>query len=725
MGFELKTIISWLITGSLLCIVIYIPVSIRMLTFGSKTILDYDPWWFYRHSLELYKNNFVSLKWDLLSYFPPGRVAQMNGWTYTMAFFFKIFKSIIPSMSFVDIGKLAPVIMVGLSVIPGYLLGKLLSNKWGGLATALFATLTPTFIGVSMAGYGDTDAVVVFYSLFSAYTLILASTKRKIPYYILAIIANLLFIWNWYFGWYVIFFYTLLIPFLFVFRILEEIIHERKLKVELSKIINEIKPLVIPTIVIFVVLNIIGIIFPTEIGNIIDFIGINLGFVSGRGLIVNVSVAELQPINILTKEGFDLIAGRIGLAPTIFTLIGLLLLVVFKVYKKVKIHFAEIFLFLWALLTFYMILHGVRFSLQFSIAASISAGYFIGNLVKYLKKNIIGITVLGLVSMLILMFVSNAVLYGYSAGGMEVSGNWIDALDWLKENANKNSLVETWWDPGHIIAGYTGLKVHADGAHCGPAECIPNNHDVRIQDMGKIMSTNDGEEALSLITKYKQLNPEECQEVKRIFGDAVPEEACEPVSEIYFIASSDLIGKFTWMNYFGGYRAPIASNYDFMRNPGVCCAATPKTEPGQVSCGEFANQGRGVWVWCPWIFSLKDAKQDQEGNPVYVYDYAGLTMTLIQRDNLLIPVYNNQFMINHLTFFYEGQQQNQDLSTLNTTLEKIDGLIWLQPDFRSLIYFAPAIKDSMFTRLFFYDGEGLEHFEQVFSNSEIRLYRVK
>jgi len=34
------------------------------------------------------------------------------------------------------------------------------------------------------------------------------------------------------------------------------------------------------------------------------------------------------------------------------------------------------------------------------------------------------------------------------------------------------------------------------------------------------------------------------------------------------------------------------------------------------------------------------------------------------------------------------------------------------------------IKDSVFVRTFFYDGEGLEHFEQVFTNPEIRLYRV-
>jgi hypothetical protein len=294
----------------------------------------------------------------------------------------------------------------------------------------------------------------------------------------------------------------------------------------------------------------------------------------------------------------------------------------------------------------------------------------------------------------------------------------------LKKNADKNSLVATWWDPGHIITGYTGLKVHADGAHCGPGACIPYNHNIRIQNMGRILSTSDEKEAVEILEKYRGLTKEQCQEVKNKFGDIVPDEACKPVNEMYFISSSDLIGKFTWLNYFGGYRAPIKSNEDFAVNPGVCCASTPKTEPGQTSCGEFANKGMGVWVWCPWVFSFKEVKQDQEGNPVYIYDYGGLTMAIVQKNNQLIPVYNNRFIINHMTFFSQDQMQNMDLANSSTTLEKIDGLVWVDPGFRSLIYFAPDIKDSIFIRTFFYNGEGLKNFKLVFSNSEIRLYNV-
>jgi len=53
--------------------------------------------------------------------------------------------------------KIAPALMVGLSIIPAFLLGRELSNDWGGLLTGLFAITAPTFIGVG-AGFSYDDS---------------------------------------------------------------------------------------------------------------------------------------------------------------------------------------------------------------------------------------------------------------------------------------------------------------------------------------------------------------------------------------------------------------------------------------------------------------------------------------------------------------------------------------------------------------------------------------
>jgi len=717
-----KSIVKYGLELLFLILIICFAVWTRLTTFKSPTILDYDPWFYYRYAKEILENNGIPPKWDLLSFFPPGRPMHIYlGWPYTIIFFYKILS--IFGITFLTVGKLSPVIVTGLSVIPAYLLGKKLSNEIGGLTTALFAIGAPTFIGVSMAGYCDTDAIVVFGSFLTTYSIILAIKKRKIVYSIFSSIVLLYFIYSWFYGWYVLFFFLLFIPGLIIFRLIETFVHEKKIKLWTKEMKNELRIILPPLLIILLISNISSVVFGWK--NILDFILQTLGFATEKGLIVNVSVAELQPINIFTRAGFLTVAGRAGLAPTLFAFL-LPVLMIYKIFKKEKINFMEIFLLVWMLITFYSIIRGVRFSLLFACAIATSAGYVIGNLAKLLKgKNIIfSSTFFGFLLLLIFMFISDAVLYSVSSSGMEVDQNWIGMLDWLKENADKKALVATWWDPGHIIAGYTGLRVHADGAHCSPSYCIPYNHNVRIQDMGRIMSTSNETEAIDILKKYKQLTPEQCEEVKQKFDGIVPEEACEPASEIYFISSNDLIGKFTWMNYFGGYRAPIKTNQDFFANPGVCCASTPKTEPGQASCGEFASQGRGVWVWCPWIFSFSKVEKDQQGNQIYLYSYSGLTMAIVQKGGRLIPIYNNKYLINHITFFLQGQQQNDDLSDLNTSLERINGLVWIDPNFRTLIYFAPSIKDSIFVRTFFYNGQGLKHFDLVYQNPEIKLYKV-
>jgi asparagine N-glycosylation enzyme membrane subunit Stt3 len=706
---------------ALLVLVVFGVYKTRTLN-DPEIILDYDPWFQYRHAEEILKNNLKVPEWDLLSFFPPGRPFPYNGWQYTIILFYKIM-NFFSETTFMKAGILAPAIMTALACIPAYLLGKQLTNEWGGIFTAIFATLTPTFIGVSMAGYSDTDVVVVFYTFLSIFSIFLSLKKKKLPFIALSIISNILFIINWWFGWYPLFFFMLFIPSLIGFRLLENLIFKRTISLEpVKKAMPEIKII----LVILVVSNIFSMILGS--GNIISFIKVGLGFTGGAGGgIVNVSVAELQPINILTRGGFMSVARRVGRGPILLFLIGLPLLIFYKFYKKENINLAEIFLFMWSALTFYLILHGVRFSLLFSCASSVAAGYVIGNLTKLLKKNILSFTVFGVIGVLTIMFISEAVVYAYQARGMEVSQNWVDMLDWLKENADPKAQIATWWDPGHIIAGYAGLRVHADGAHCSEDECIPYGHNTRIQDMGRMMTTTNETETVELLEKYRVLTEEECNEAKEVYGDILPEEGCEPASEIYFIASSDLIGKYTWMNYFGGFRAPIGSNQDFERNPGVCCPSTPKTEPGQMSCGEFADQGRGVWVWCPWIFSFQGQQQDQQGNPVYVYDYSGLKrlkMAIVQQGGQLIPIYNNKYVINNLVFYSQDGEEIVDLSDIEMGLEKIDGMLWVDPNFQNAIYFAPSIKDSIFTELFFFNGKNLENFELVFSNSEIKLFKV-
>jgi len=70
----------------LLAVIIYFAIGMRLPTANTDILLDYDPWWFYRHAKEIIDNGLLPPKWDVLSYYPPGRpVDYQLGWPYTIA----------------------------------------------------------------------------------------------------------------------------------------------------------------------------------------------------------------------------------------------------------------------------------------------------------------------------------------------------------------------------------------------------------------------------------------------------------------------------------------------------------------------------------------------------------------------------------------------------------------------------------------------------------------
>jgi len=206
-------------------------------------LLDYDPWWYYRHSVTVLKYWFNIPKWDILSFYPPGRPYEVHlGVEYTLAIFYKIISKFV-EMTFMQFFIIAPAIISGLSAIPAYVATRYLTkSKIAGLFTAFFAVLAPSFIGYSVAGYMDSKAFVVFYSFLAIFSLMFAMKRKDWIGYLTAIIVNLLFIYTWSGGgWYPLIAFLFFIPAVLIFRIFEDIIHNRSLKVNFKPLIEEAK----------------------------------------------------------------------------------------------------------------------------------------------------------------------------------------------------------------------------------------------------------------------------------------------------------------------------------------------------------------------------------------------------------------------------------------------------------------------------------------------------
>ncbi len=716
--------------------IIYFAIILRMTTANTEILLDYDPWWFFRHAQEILDNGLAPLKWDLLSYYPPGRPFDFQlGWPYTIVLSYLVTNFFIP-ISLMKFSAIFIAVFSGLCAIPAYLAGRFITNRWGGLVTAFFATITPTFLSVSLAGYPDSDTVVVFYTFLAVLSTLYAFKKihllqfgnfknllnsliKFLPHIAPALIVYWLFAFNWNTSWYIFYVFAAFVPMLIAFAFLESLVG-RNMRIFFDKI-KEAKSLLVVIILIAVIGSLItGLTnrWPFNTLPPLDQLLTGSSFLGGGGLIVNVSVAELQPVNVFTREGFLLIANRIGLIPSILAIFGLPAITILKLIYRKKISNAEYFSIIWLIISLWLITRGIRFSLIFSLAMATASGFFVGHLVSFFSdrlKNLLaqsGDTAARgkyLANLLFAAIIFGSIIYGmfshfsenlqYSSftGGLEVSGNWREALNWLSANSDENTLIATWWDPGHIITGLTGLKVHADGAHCGIGSCIPYNHNVRISDMGKMFSTSSEDEAYNTLKKYTQLSPKDCNDAKERFSGLIPENACDPIKTVYFIASSDLIGKFTWLNYFGGYTTQPNS-------PGSCFVEKTNT-----------------WIHCFWQFGVSRIERDQTGNPRILYYGSNDLFAVTSQNNQIVAVFGNQQVVRNVVYFQNGQAQVLQYSNVTNTL---DGMVWVDPNFGSIIYMDQAVMNSMFTRMFFFSGEGLEKFQLVYQNPELKIFKV-
>jgi hypothetical protein len=243
----------------------------------------------------------------------------------------------------------------------------------------------------------------------------------------------------------------------------------------------------------------------------------------------------------------------------------------------------------------------------------------------------------------------------------------------------------------------------ADGAHCDDASCYPYGHNTRIVDMGNLMTTSNESLSVALLEKYTYLTPAQEQVSKERYP-YISQNAFDNITKVYVMATNDLIGKYTWMSYFGGQGHRVA-----YLDSGIIT-------PGQCGVGDKQN----TWVWCPWQMSATNITSDTA-----TYDFQGLQFAVVVRNSTLYPIFQGQYLIEHLVSFdSSGNAQVTDLSNASVGLTKLDGMFWVSSNFQNAYYFSPEVYQSTFFKLFFLNGKGAPEFIPVFSNSEVKVYEL-
>jgi len=696
----------------LLFIIFIISLQLRMVTTNTKWLLAYDPYFQYRHTKDVVEDGVLS-SWDEFSYYPPGRPLNEAPLLYYVTGYLYIILNPLLGISLMDFCKYMAAIYGAISIFPAYFLGKELSDKYAGALSSLFVGLSPAILTRTMGGFYDTDGMVIFFTLLTMYLLVRAFKRNKYLDYCLATFGLILFGLAWSAAWYIPLIYLLSI---FTYFVVLLFIGNRDKRLKLTvpdseRIKNsfaEFKKMLIPFIAIFVSASvIIWALGYDAVGRILNLLIFAQN--PAKALIVNISVAELQPLNVFGGAWDELFA-RIGM-PFIFTIPGALLLL-----KRDRKNGA--LLLTWAGVSFYAITRGIRFMLVFAPAACISSAVafaesyrdlknageyapfisfgFLASVILSLVRPSAGF-LLSIIVVLILLVVNRkeeipeiskpiflatvlivaiivlsqgsqaALLRGMSE---PVNKNWEDAYMWLKNNTAKDAVVGSWWDPGHRIAGIAERRNIADGAHCYDTDCKPGLN-TRITHLGKIFVTSNETEAKEILLKYR--------------GNA---------SEMYWICSDDLIGKFRWLQYFG-----------------TGCDGTGELTPG----------GREKCPLYSQIFAKSYGYDQNYTIRVYyydgisVYDDNGRWIAVAERNG--VPY----FFKKEITYI-NGTPKVFDFSGFNNTLP---GTVWIHPDKKYIVFIPPTLENSLFTRMFFYEeNETLKNFELVYKNDQVKIYKL-
>lgn len=302
---------------------------------------------------------------------------------------------------------------------------------------------------------------------------------------------------------------------------------------------------------------------------------------------------------------------------------------------------------------------------------------------------------------------ANAISQG---AGTVLSNNWWEALNWIRENIPECATVATYWDPGHFIRAIAKRPVVFDGGSQNALLYIPYNgtksgleitsidantrqiinYDqktkqeihARIKDIAITLMTANESAALEILKNYKK-------------------PGCD---EVYYLATSDLIAKSVWWTYFATWDPTREGAKGMQYSYFIASLARRKPIiPLNVIGNEYPVSGSQSIILCQANNSIIPCKPDQGIGAIF---QDGNQFVRIER--VLFPRGNSIVQIN-----------DRDAELKGTVLV-------LDPSGQIIVFIQPQLQDSMFTKMFFFNGAGLENFEFVGNwGGEVKLFRVR
>jgi len=665
-----------------------------------------------------------------------------------------------------------PVILGVLAVILGFFIGKDISKSTiGGFFTALFIAIHPFLLTRTVGGFADTDIFNIIFPLilFFFFFKLLESNdlKKKIIHSALFGLFLGIYTKAWGGWWYsfdlIIGSYGVYLVYLLIVLLASKG-KRSSFKDVFKKFTSQLYS--------FALLLLFSGIFVSLFSGFNAFInspfaafqGLELKEVSKGTIWPNVftTVAELNPGNFAS-----VVANNGGWLTLLIIFLGIALLL-FRKGSLTGPKMAQFFLLvIWTIATIYTVYSGVRFNLlivpAFSLAFGIAAAILIEKGSKLLNKTLevpllpAGIIIFALLLLILMLpqsssgvqtgMLQNAI--GTAKGSVpQMSDAWYQSLTKIREESEEDAIINSWWDFGHWFKAIADRPVTLDGgvqnnpqAHWLGKLMLTNDENLsiailRMLDCGantaynRILNiTGDDLESISIIYEILEMNEEEAYSyLSSMFNEQNASEVikythCDP-PENYFIASEDMVSKAGVWAHFGSWNFTKSKQFYEVRRRNKTGAMEYLQENFGLDELEAMNlvteinavSNADYWV-APWptyiTSSFSRCEQLNESTLRCIKDLGNNQGVILMIDLENMRAYAQtssasyieveKFVFSNLEDVYV---RNNPESSFN-----IGVVLKKEGDEYNFLLSDPALADSIFTRLFFLEGAGTNHFE--------------
>ncbi|HLD88859.1 MAG TPA: STT3 domain-containing protein [Candidatus Nanoarchaeia archaeon] len=682
---------------------------------------------------------------------------------------YKLLKIFSQKITIMQASFYVPFVFSIIAIIAAFFIVRKIAGNIGGLFAGIIVAIHPFFL---MRSFGsDTDVYNVAFPLLVMWFFVEAfeakGTRKGIIFAALtgATLGVYSLAWSY---WYL---YDFILATIFLYLLYYTFAHNKQIT-SVKKFFHHppIKSLLIITLV-FVFFTGIFVTFFSDFNSFISGPIEPLSFLTLKQAVkqslwpnVYTTVAELNPAS--WPEVVNSIGGGFLL---VLSIIGIL----FTAFKKDEHGYPDLkYIFLlaiWFGATIFATTKGVRFILLLIAPFAVGFGIFVGTIHQYssrwlnkefkVNKYLASVIVLILLSLLLV----NPIKAADAASKNEIpimNDAWYNSLTAIKDNSQKNAIINSWWDFGHHFKYVADRAVTFDGA----SQNTPQAHWI-----GKTLLTSDENEAVGILrmldcganTAFEEIDAvkkdvsvsvkiinrivvsekEKAREILRQEGfDAdkiskiLEKTHCDP-PEDFFITSEDMVGKSGVWAHFGSWDFNKAELWvEVKKLPKEQAIKYMMEKP---DFNYTREQAEKMYLELQTIITDNDANSWVAPWPSYAGESncnaVGRTLNCdngikVDIDSYLVSIPTQDGVKNPEVVVFKGAYDLEERRFYNNTVQLGAAVISDSENYRIVLMQTPLAK-STFTRLFYFNGFGSKYFNiltyqrSVFGN-QIYVWKV-